>query len=176
MGCVNAMSTEVTDAWERRDSEPYQLGNLAALKHGAESDRAIEARAAMVHAELEQVAPWLSASEFAPALLRYLRASAREELLHTHIEHVAATQGIGKVPTRSWEQATAAARLAAQLGSSLGLDPIGQARLRATAATAEVSTLTLADMIAGGRRDRLAAQAAQTPQEPLDTPATDDMP
>jgi hypothetical protein len=63
---------------------------------------------------------------------------------------VSAKDGPGSVSSRVWEQATAAARLAAKLGSDLGLDPIGHARIRALSAGAEVTEATLADLAATG--------------------------
>jgi hypothetical protein len=126
-------------------------GNTAALKHGADSDRMIEARAALVRSEILEVAPWLAEPEFAPAVARWLRAEARSLMLHDHIAAVTARDGAGKVAIRLWEQVTAADRLAAQLGNVLGLDPLGKARLRQAAAGAEMATASLADVIASGR-------------------------
>ena len=96
-------------------------GNLIALKHGANSDRIIAERAEQVHTELLAVCPWLAEDQFIPAVNRYLQADGREALLHTYISDTAAVDGPGKVSSRTWEQATAASRLAAKLGSDLGL-------------------------------------------------------
>ncbi len=154
---------------ERRRAEP---GNALALKHGAQSERSIEAKAAEIHDHLEQVAPWLAQPEFAPALLRYLRAASREELLHRHIEQMAATKGVEKVASRTWEQATAAARLAAALAQELGLTPLGHARLKVLTAASVGAEVGLEDLIASGRKARLdaearmAAEAAERPLEP----------
>jgi hypothetical protein len=48
-----------------------------------------------------------------------------------------------------WEQATAAARLAAELGSDLGLDPISHARIRALSSGAEAieAAASLAELV-----------------------------
>ena len=135
-----------------RERPPFEPGNTAALVHGGNSERAIAERAADVHAELAGVAPWLSERHFAPALHRYLRAAAREALLDEHVQRVCAEKGADAVPARVWEQATAAARLAAKLGQDLGLDPIGHARLKAVAATAELSVASLAELGAEGRQ------------------------
>jgi hypothetical protein len=64
---------------------------------------------------------------------------------------VCETEGVGKVPLRSWEQATAADRLAAQLGNVLGLDPLGKARLQSLVAGTEVAMRSLADLAEEGR-------------------------
>jgi hypothetical protein len=127
-------------------------GNLVHLTHGAESERAIEARAADVHETILDVAPWLAERQFAPAVYRYLRAAAREQLLDEFIADTAATKGPGAVPSRTWEQCTAATRLAAALAADLGLTPTGHARLRAVAGTAAVTELSLADLVKQGEQ------------------------
>jgi hypothetical protein len=158
--------------WVRRDAEPFQPGNTAAVTHGARSPRIIEAKAAEVHTELLEVAPWLDRDEFLPAVVRYLQACAREQLLHEHITRLSADDGPGAVSSRTWEQATAAARLAAKLGQDLGLDPIGHARLRAVAGAAEVTAITLADLQATGREIMARRTAIDADAEP--TEGTDD--
>ncbi|MDA8072338.1 MAG: hypothetical protein M0Z82_12275 [Actinomycetota bacterium] len=138
---------------------PFEEGNLVSVTHGAGSERVVAERAKRVHAEILEVAPWLSEAHFAPAVARYLAAAAREALLDQHIRQVAEEKGAGAVPSRQWEQVTAAARLAARLGSDLGLDPIGHARLKAVASTAELSVRTLAELSAEGRQLRERAEA-----------------
>ena len=130
----------------------FEPGNGAALKHGAYSGRVIAEKAREVHAALLDVAPYLAESKFLPAVERYLNAAARESLLHEHILTVSNAKGPGAVPSRVWEQATAAARLAARLGSDLGLDPIGHARIRSLSVTAEAAEATLGELMAEGRR------------------------
>lgn len=110
----------------------------------------ISAKAAEVHDALLEAAPYLDEPKFLPALNRYLEAAAREALLHAHIVAVSAEKGIGAVPARVWEQATAAARLAAKLGSDLGLDPIGHARIRALSIGAEASEASLQELAERG--------------------------
>jgi hypothetical protein len=141
---------------------PFEDGNTAALVHGGNSEQAIAERAELVHAELLTFAPYLDEPRFMPALSRYLAAAAREALLDEHIRNVCAENGAGAVPPRVWEQVTAAARLAAKLGSDLGLDPIGHARIRALSAGADASgaAASLAELSAAGRRARLAAGGA----------------
>ena len=149
---------EVSTSRPRGLAEPYPPGNLAALKHGARSERVIAARAEVVHAKVLEVAPWLDEPEYAPAVARYLRAEARALLLHEHITHVAQERGAGRVSQRLWEQATAADRLAAQLGSVLGLDPLGKAKLRAVASAAELNLESLSQLAARGERIRQDAE------------------
>lgn len=131
--------------------EPFQPGHTKSLVHGSESPRAINARAVEVHAELLRYAPYLDEPRFLPAVNRYLQAAARESLLHDFIMTTCDTKGPGAVPSRTWEQATAASRLSAKLGSDLGLDVIGHARIRALSVDAEVGQASLADLIERGR-------------------------
>jgi len=137
----------------------FVAGNTAHLVHGADSERAIETVAEEVHATIRDVAPWLAQDHFAPSVHRYLRAAAREQLLDQFIAATVAAKGAGKVPSRTWEQATAATRLAHMLAGDLGLTPLGEARLRAVAGTAAVTEVTLADLMAQGAEIRKAAEA-----------------
>lgn len=138
----------------------YEAANTMAVTHGARSERAIAAKAAEVHAELLEVAPYLREDKFLPAVNRYLQAAAREALLHHHIVSVSDERGPGAVASRVWEQATAASRLAAKLGSDLGLDPIGHARIRALSTGADVAERSLTDLQQRGRQIREQRQAA----------------
>ena len=126
-----------------------------ALRHGAQSPRAIAERAQQVHAELLTVAPWLNEPWMAPGLDRYLRACAREQLAHAGIEKAAAEKGPDRIPTRLLEAATAATRLAATLAADLGLSPTGHARLRALAGTAATTEATLEQLAEQGKAIRL---------------------
>ncbi|HEX3842657.1 MAG TPA: hypothetical protein VHU85_17835 [Acidimicrobiales bacterium] len=130
-----------------------------AIKNGARSDRAVDLVAEEVHATIREVAPWLAEDHFAPSVHRYLRAAAREQLLDQFIASTVEAKGAGKVPSRTWEQATAATRLAHTLASDLGLTPLGEARLRAIAGTAAINELSLADLMAEGAEIRKAAEA-----------------
>jgi hypothetical protein len=132
----------------------FESGNTLALIHGADSARAIEAQATVVHEELLSIAPYLAEEKFIPAVHRYLRAAAREALLDGHIADVSAEKGPGAVSSRLWEQATAATRLAAKLASDLGLDPIGHARIRALSTGADLGQASLDTIAADGRAAR----------------------
>jgi len=144
----------------------FEDGNSLALVHGAQSERAIEAVAAEVHATIREVAPWLAQDHFAPSVHRYLRAAAREQLLDQFIASTVESKGAGKVPSRTWEQATAATRLAHTLAGDLGLTPLGEARLRAVAGSAAVTEMSLADLVAQGAEIRKAAEARMAAQLP----------
>lgn len=155
--------------------DDFAAGNIVALKHGARSERAVEAVAAQVHETIRDVAPWLDAPQFAPAVHRYLRSAAREQMLDQYISEIVAAKGAGKVPSRTWEQCTAATRLANTLAADLGLTPVGHARLRAIAGSAAATELTLADLVAQGEqamaeRTNPPALPAQLPSKPLNTP------
>jgi hypothetical protein len=139
---------------EKTDFEP---GHELSLQHGAYSPREIAKRAEHVREELLIYAPYLDEPRFYPAVHRYLTACAREQLAHDAVME----RGIeAKGGTRLLEVATAAARLASKLGSELGLDPIGHARIRSLSAGADSSEAAagLADLAAVGRRARLAAE------------------
>jgi len=146
---------------------PFEPGHTLSLVHGAHSPRAIAARAEVVHAELLEFAPYLAEDKFIPAVSRYLNAASREALLHEHITTLSDEDGPGAVPPKIWEQATAATRLAANLGSALGLDPIGHARIRALTSGAEATEATLGDLKTEGRaiRERRRAIEASEQQE-----------
>jgi hypothetical protein len=175
---------ESQGAARRYSWPPFEPGHSLSTTHGANSAKAIEAQAALVHEQLLELAPWCDQPHFLPSVDRYLRAASREALLHQHITTLSATKGPAAVPSRVWEQATAATRLAHTLAGDLGLTPLGEARLRAVAGSAAVTEASLADMQSEGRRIRLAAQAriattaAQLPAggtEPaIGTPTTGD--
>jgi hypothetical protein len=146
---------------------------MAHLVNGARSERVIAEVAEEVHATIREVAPWLAQDHFAPSVHRYLRAAAREQLLDQFIAATAAEKGAGKVPSRTWEQATAATRLAHTLAGDLGLTPLGEARLRAVAGTAAVTELSLADLMAQGAEIRKAAEARHAAQLPAEATEPD---
>lgn len=77
---------------------PPPRGNTWHLVHGADSPRAIAAKAQQVHDELLTIAPYLAEEKFLPSVDRYLRAAAREALLDDHITAVSASKGTGAVP------------------------------------------------------------------------------
>jgi hypothetical protein len=71
------------------------------------------------------------------AVARFLRVEARSLILDAYMAQLINEHGPGKVPLRMWEQANSTDRLAADLGSKLGLDTAGRAQLRQTAAETE---------------------------------------
>jgi len=146
---------------------PVGPDNKLALKHGVYSPATIEQRAVIVRDHLVDICPWLDRDEFAPAVARFVRVEARAIMADDYICEVAETKGFAKVPVRLLEVAASTDRLAAQLGESLGLDPLGRARIAQLASSAESNAASLAELQAKGqqiiaRREReLAAQAGQ---------------
>ena len=124
----------------------FEPGNELALRHGTYSPRAVAERAALVHASLLEVAPWCAEDRYLPSVNRYLQATARETLAHE------ALMAGGKLSTRLLETATAAARLAWQMGDQLGLTPAGHARLKMLTAGGEHAEASLADLAEQGRQ------------------------
>ena len=76
----------------------FEPGNTAALVRDGDSPRTIEARAAEVREQLFEIAPWLDKAAFVPAVARFLRAEAREQLIHQHIAKWSAEKGPGARP------------------------------------------------------------------------------
>ena len=151
---------------------PFVEGNVAAVTHGATSERVVDARALEVREQLVSVAPWITEPHFADAVTRYCRAEARARLLHDFIVTVASEQGAGRVSIRLWESAATSDRLAAQLGNALGLDPSGYARLRALATTTDVARESLNELRKRGAKVR-ARREAEFEQEDVEAPQLD---
>jgi hypothetical protein len=151
------------DEWKPNPNprKPFEPGHTHSLVHGASSPRVIAEKAAEVHQSLLAAAPYLDEPKFLPAVHRYLQATARESLLHGHIARMSTEKGPGAVPSRTWEQATAATRLAAKLATDLGLDPIGHARIRALSAGAQATEHSLADLAERGAAIRLSLVDAE---------------
>lgn len=126
-------------------------GNTLALKHGADSERFIAERAVEVKTRILELAPWVDKDVFIPAVARYMRAEARELLLHDFITDVAVRKGVGAVPQRLWEQATAATNAAGKAAADLGLTPQSYARLRATTGHAAATEAGLDKLLEQGR-------------------------
>ncbi|MGH9089992.1 MAG: hypothetical protein ACRDZR_01210 [Acidimicrobiales bacterium] len=101
------------------------------------------------------MAPWVAEERYAPSVARYIAATAREQLAHEHL------MAASKLSPRLLEAATAAARLAWQMGDALGLTPAGHAKLKALVAAGEHAEASLADLVAQGRAIRQRAEARQ---------------
>ncbi len=138
---------------------PFQPGHTLSLVHGVYSERTIEGRAVKVREALLEICPWLDRPEFLPAVARFVRVEARALAGDEYIAKVQAEQGFEHVSTRLREVIDGTDRLAARLGESLGLDPLGYAKIAALAATAEVQQASLDDLIAEGHKIRRRAEA-----------------
>lgn len=150
-----------------RAAPPFEPGNTLSLRHGAYSPAVIAERAEVVHAALLEVAPWLDDDRYMVSVDRYIKATAREQLAHE------ALMNSTKLSPRLLETATAAARLAWQMGDALGLTPAGHAKLKMLSAGGAVAERTVADLVADGAKAwaaaeaRVAAEAGQPAQEAL---------
>lgn len=138
---------------------PFQPGHELSLKHGAYSEKAIAEKAEQVHLELLDQAPWLAEERYAPALLRYLQATAREQLAHN------ALMGAAKLSPRLLECATAAARLAWQFSDELGLTPAGHQRLKCLVADAAQAEVSIAHLAAVGHEIQQRRMAELTAEQ-----------
>jgi transposase-like protein len=161
-------------SWRARARKRLEIVPYGAEVHGAYSKVQIGKRAELVHRSLLSVAPWVAEAHFAPAVSRYLEATAREQLAH---QAILGMEPGAKGFTRLLETGTAAARLAAKLGQDLGLDPIGHARLKETAASAELGVQSLEELATKGAalRERREAERAQLAVDATAT-ADDDPP
>jgi hypothetical protein len=142
---------------------PFEAGNAIALRHGADSARAILARAEAVREALLTVAPHLGEHPtFAIvfAVERWMRVQARSLLLSDYIEHLVDEKGPQAVPQRVWEAANATDRLARDLGTDIGLDPRSFAELTTLVADATKAGANLAELAVTGAAIRARRQAA----------------
>ena len=138
---------------------PFEGGNLAHLRHGAFSSRVVGQRAGLVLQEILAQRPGLADDpESASPLALYCRAVAREELAHEAIEAGSISPRLleivrqrmpeaiqpGNVSPRLLEAASAAARVAAELGAQLGIGPRAAAELRQIRSQAALNVAALA--------------------------------
>jgi hypothetical protein len=119
-------------------------GNTIALKSGADSERAILAKLPETRKEVLDVAPWLAEEPDQVAVERFCRAETRARMLDAWIVATTEHKGPQAVKPWAWQEANRADRLAAELGHSLGLDPLGRARLQRETADAGRSRFDLA--------------------------------
>jgi len=151
--------------WRQRARKRQELVP-SGTTHGAYSPAQIARRAATIRSELFVIAPELAEPRFAGAVDEYLRAVARAHMLDDWIKQTVAEDGAAAVPSRTWEQATAAARLVAKLSRDLGLDPVSAAGLKNSVVDAE---LGIARLVEEGKRI-----AAQREARAIDVEVVDD--
>ena len=139
--------------------EPFQPGNLKALRHGAHSERVVSARAEEIRSMLVETFPFLGQETFVEALERYCRAEARARLLNDYVMSVAEREGVEAVPRTLWQEASRAESNAMKAAQDCGLDPAGFARIGRDLGVARsigqrLQGPSLSDLAAGGRRLR----------------------
>jgi hypothetical protein len=140
--------------WRARERKRAEIVPAAGVVHGAYSERAIAARAKVVHQQLLAAAPWLAEDRFMPAVSLYLRSAARSSLLDEYIERIAAEKGIERVPARTIEQAISASNRAFKQAEALGITPAGFNKLKLLAAGAAGAEDSIAKLQAQGRAIR----------------------
>jgi hypothetical protein len=139
--------TEVAPAGQRPARgyswPPFAPGHTLSLKHGVYSERKIGERAAEVLADLAEVMPDLVNDPDSAALVGlYVRSLAREQLGHLAIERLVADKS--PIPPRLLEAVSAAARVAKEVGDSLGVGPRASAELRQIKAATALTMSELA--------------------------------
>lgn len=147
-------------SWHRREAQPYEKGNFAALKHGATSPRLVEQRAQDILAELqEEGCAWLTSVD-ALQLDTWLKARARYEMLDKWVTETAERKGWDAISKTSLSALIAQERNLMRLTQDLGLDPTGRARLLADLGLAkQFARQGARDLAARGREIRQARGA-----------------
>jgi hypothetical protein len=136
---------------------PFEVLNVAALKHGAESERKVAPiAAALVDAAIE-AAPWLSRPLFRWSVEAWARAEARSYLLDTWLDERATALTPGDLDEDGAARGAAnladkAHARAQSLRGSLGLDPSSMAKLLASFAQVQGGEDVLASLRAEGAR------------------------
>ncbi len=109
--------------------EPFQPGNLKAMRHGARSERVVGARAQQIREMLVADFPYLASEVFQESVERYCRAEARARLLSDYCMEKAEREGVEKVPPSLWQEASRAESNAMKAAQDCGLDAAGFARV-----------------------------------------------
>lgn len=116
--------------WTPRPAQPYQPGNLAAVKHGAYSPRLVEQRASELLAQLRDTEDcrWLTDVD-AIQLNTWLKSRALYELAYEGVQRIAEREGIEHVSGHLLAFAATQERNYTRITQDLGLDPTGRAKL-----------------------------------------------
>jgi hypothetical protein len=137
---------------------PFEPGNEAATKHGADSARRIEPIATRLASELAEQAPWTAGGQYAAAVHAWAWTEAQAVLLRKYLdehglideagEPRAASARLDKVETR-----------AVKLREQLGLTPLSMVKLMAGLSSIEPGAAQggLDALKAAGRQIRTAA-------------------
>ncbi len=117
-------------SWTPRPAQPYEPGNLAAVKHGAYSPRLVEQRAVELLAQLRDTedCKWLTDVD-AIQLDTWLKSRALYELAHEAVLRIAEEKGMENVNGHLLAFAATQERNYTRITQDLGLDPTGRAKL-----------------------------------------------
>ena len=115
---------------------PFEPGNLAALKSGADSPRMVQPLANELAAQVVDAAPWCGHAAFAAEVAAWAWEEARVRLLQAWINErgLLAEESAGAL-----SQLERAQGRAARLRQNLGLNPVAWSKVLASAATAKAA-------------------------------------
>ena len=106
----------------------FEEGNLVGVRHGANSERLVSERSAIVHAEIVAECPWVLDID-AVAVDTFCKVKARYSMLSEYVERIATEQGVEAVKPYLWSEVTRAEANLMKATQDLGLDPTGRAKL-----------------------------------------------
>jgi len=137
---------------------PYQPGNLESVRHGANSQRLVDAAAQHYLVEArrmlgDDIPAWITPGMFQRSVMAWARAEARCDLVHAWI----ATHGELDPDGNPWPAARFLSDLeasAARRRSELGLDPTSRAKLGRDIASTEADLVDLAALWAAQAEDQ----------------------
>ena len=131
--------------------EPFDAGNLAALRHGAHSERQWRPLADQLRAEALEHAPWLGRPAFRAAVEAWAISEAKAVLVDRWLdEHGLLTDDGEPRPANALADRLHGRAMA--LRGQLGLDPVSFAKLLATFAGVAGGEDALEALKAEGRR------------------------
>jgi hypothetical protein len=137
--------------WSR---PPFEPGHTLSTRHGAYSSRVLEPVARRLVDDLEASAPWWVESVDRAAVDAYARAEARVEVLARWTAEHGLLDAKGK-PTAAADLLLRVERVAAEMRSRLGLDPLSRSRLgRDSAVAAAVGANAVRAAAEAGRQAR----------------------
>jgi len=107
---------------------PFEEGNHAATKHGAQSPRRLAPIVAELKAQLLEAAPWCAPAAFAPAVESWAAAEAQCRLLRSWLDEVGMLDEVGE-PRKALATLDRADVRADRARKALGLSPSSWAQL-----------------------------------------------
>lgn len=130
-----------SDTFAPRPKAPYEVDNLAALKHGAHSPRTLRSRAAEIADVLAEIDPWCALPTFRGALDDLAFALAQLEVLRADMDERGMLtddrQPVGSANYHQRVQGTVN-----RLRSEMGLTPVAWGRLVQSLGSGDVATAT----------------------------------